>query len=424
MKSETVKTIEVISNGGKVAYAIDNSGNTDVSEALQNIFDEIANLDHASATITFAPGVYYINAPLTLRIASIRFQGHGHGGLDIHGANMSGGSILRFGPQCGPNCITFENASHSKAFPSGESPWNRKSVRVDMDKLTFMGHNNTDVDTASGYSRFRGDEPNFRGLKWYPAEGRYNDVEAEGQRAIVIPSGGKNAKIELLNINGCHFTDLYIGVDVASCDVSHITNCWFAQMVYGVRYHSQGQGTFISNTLFADLETGLVLAHPTMSAIHHNTFAYVSKCFEIGKMGYSSITGNTLLNWELSTGSAAHGAFCYIGGPSQNITFTGNSLQHQVDSRAKTRTIDPKPNGRSFIHFENCDRLNFANNVIDTIQTQTVVRLHNCHDSVVVDNIIKHGKGGSAVAQTGTCSGNFYRPVKPEESTPFDTFIG
>lgn len=423
-KREPSGTIEVVSNAGKTAYGIDNSGKTDVSTAIQEIFDEAEKIERASATIAFAPGVYYIDSPLTVRLSSVRFQGHGHGGLDIHGANLAGGSMLRFGPNCGPNCITFESAGHNKAFPSDESPWPRKTVRLDIDKMTFMGHNNTGVDTASGYSRFRGDEPNFRGLKWYPAPDRYRDAEAQGQRAIVIPPSDRDSKPELLRVNGCHFTDLYVGLDVAASDVSHITDSWFAQMVYGVRYHHKGQGTFVSNTVFADLETGLSLAYPTMSALHHNTFAYVSKGLDIGRMEDSSITGNTLLNWKLSTGAAASGAFCYIGGPSRNITITGNSLRHEVDSRARTRTIDREPNGRSFVHFEDCERLLLAHNVIDTVQTQTVVRLHNCRDSAVVDNIIQHGEGGSAVAQTGACSGNFYRPVKPQESAAFDAFVG
>jgi hypothetical protein len=416
-------TIEVLTNVGKREYTIDNTGESDVSDAVQAMLDETASIVDASATITFSPGVYFVDAPLTVRLASVRLQGHAHGGLDIHGANLSGGSILRFGPNCGPNCITFAYTGRSKAFPSGESPWPRKIVRVDVDKLTFMGHNNTDVDTASGYSRFREDEPNFRGLKWYPALGRYTDVEAEGQRALVIPPAEADCKSELLRVNGCHFTDLYVGLDIAGSDVSHITDSWFAQMVDGIRFHGKGQATFISNTLFADLETGLSLAYPTMSSIHDNTFAYVSKCFEIGQMEGSSIRGNTLLNWDLSTGAAAQGSFIHIGGPSKDIVVSENSLQHEIDSRAKTRTVDEKPNGHTFMQFESCERLHLSNNVIDTVQTETVVRLHDCKDCVVVDNVITHGFGGSAVAETGDCSGNFYRKIKFEDSDSFDGYV-
>ncbi len=415
--------IEVISNAGKREYGIDNTGESDVAFEIQSVFDETAEVGDASATITFYPGVYYIDAPLTVRLTSVRLQGHGHGGLDIHGANLSGGSILRFGPNCGPNCITFEYTGHSRAFPSRESPWPRKIVRVDVDRMTFMGHNNTGVDTANGYCRFRGDEPNFRGLKWYPSADRYDNVGAEGQRALVIPPAIEHCKSELLRVNGCHFTDLYVGLDIAGSDVSHITDCWFAQMVDGVRYHHKGQATFVSNTVFADLETALTLAYPTMSSLHDNTFAYVSKCFEIGQMEGSSIRGNTLLNWDLSTGAAANGAFCRIGGPSRDIVVSGNSIQHEIDSRARTRTVDEELNGRTFVQFEDCERVSLSNNVIDTVQTETVVRLHNCRDCVVVDNVITHGPGGSAVAETGICKGNVYRKVKIEESDAFDPFI-
>ena len=402
---------------------MDNAGQSDVSAAIQAIFDATAEIEDASATISFAPGIYFIDAPLTMRLASVRLEGHGNGSLDIHGANLSGGSILRFGPGCGPNCITFDYAGHSKAFPSGESSWTRKAIRVDVDRLTFVGHNNTGVDTAAGYSRHRGDAPNFRGLNWYPAAGRYQDVEPEGQRALVIPAPVKDAKPEFLRVNGCHFTDLYVGLEVATCDVAHITDTWFGQMVYGVRYHGIGQATFVSNCLFADMETGLVLAHPTMSAIHDNRFAYVSKCLTIGRMDDSTITGNTLLNWQRSTGAAAHGAFCFIGGPSRNITITGNSLRHEIDSRAKTLTIDDAPNGRAFMHFEDIDGLQLAHNVIDTVQTQTVIRLERCRNCAIADNIIHHGEGGSAVAETGDCEGNFYRPIRLEASAPFDPFV-
>ena len=137
----------------------------------------------------------------------------------------------------------------------------------------------------------------------------------------------------------------------------------------------------------------------------------------------SSIRGNTLLNWDLSTGAAAQGSFIHIGGPSKDIVVSENSLQHEIDSRAKTRTVDEKPNGHTFMQFESCERLHLSNNVIDTVQTETVVRLHDCKDCVVVDNVITHGFGGSAVAETGDCSGNFYRKIKFEDSDSFDGYV-
>jgi hypothetical protein len=413
-------TITVDSDAGHRTYHIDNSGEKDVSSELQKILDEAAH--DTSATITFSPGIYYINKPLTVQISSIRLVGQGHGGTEMHGMNLAGGSILRFGPKCGPDCIRFEYSGQDRAFPSRETPWPYQVIRVDVENMTFAGYNNTGVDTASGYSRFRGDKPDFRGLSWYPAPGRYTDVEQEGQRALVIPSAKPGQKAELLRLTNCYFTDLYVGADIASCDVSYITNCWFAQMAYGIRYHGPGQCMFVSNNCFADLETGMILAHPIMSTFHHNSFAYVSKCFEIAKIEHSSITGNTLYNWERSTGAATHGAFCYIGGPSMNITMTGNSIRHELDSRAKRITIDTEPSGRSFMQFENCERLLLSNNVINTVQTQTVIRLHDCTDCVVTDNIITHGPGGTAVAETGNCCNNYYRPVEPQDSHLFDPY--
>lgn len=62
-KTPAFETVEVLSNGGRLTYAVDNTGNTDISAELQSIFDDVAKIDQASATITFAPGMYYINAP-------------------------------------------------------------------------------------------------------------------------------------------------------------------------------------------------------------------------------------------------------------------------------------------------------------------------------------------------------------------------
>ena len=415
--------VEVITNAGRSEHTLDNTGETDVAAALQQLFDAIARVDGVGATVTFPPGIYRIDTPLIVRVPSIRLQGHSHSAIDIHGMNLAGGSILRFGPDCGPNCITFDYAGHSRAFPSGESPWSQQTVRVELDALTFMGHNNTDVDTAQGYSRFRGDEPNFRGLRWYPAPGRYGDVEGEGQRAVVIPRGKQGQKPEQLRVTRCSFTDLYVGLDVAASDVSYLTENWFGQMVYGIRYHGPGQCTFVANNCFADLETAMVLAQPMMSSLHNNSFAYVSKCFEIGRMEHSSISGNVLNNWAGATGSAGMGGFCRIKGPARNLTITGNSIFHDHDSRVRTLTVDKAPNGNSFIQFENCDRLLFTDNVIHTQLTQTVVRLHNCRDSLVADNLISHAEGGNPVAQTGECNRNIYRRLRPEDSDPFDNYV-
>jgi hypothetical protein len=96
---------------------LNNSGEVEVSEALQAIFDHISAMTDASATISFAPGIYYLDAPVRLKMASVKLVGHGHGGIDIHGANLESGSIFRFGKNTGPNCITFDYAGRSKAFP-------------------------------------------------------------------------------------------------------------------------------------------------------------------------------------------------------------------------------------------------------------------------------------------------------------------
>ncbi len=357
-------------------------------------------------------------------MASVKLVGNGHGGIDIHGANMQGGSIFRLGKGCGPNAITFDYASHSKAFPSGEKPWDNQNLKVELENLSFVGYNNTGVNTADGYSRFRGDEPNFRGLHWYPSEDRYENTEEEGQRAIVLPKapGGKGvAKCELLRVTGCYFTDLYVAIDIADCDVSYIDKNWFGQLTYGICLHGNGQGMMVSNNLFADLETGLKLANPMFSTFHNNTFAYVSKCFEIDNISNSTISGNTLYNWKISTGAAAYGSFIYTK-RSNNLIVNGNSLSHYLDSRKRTTTVDSVANGQSFIQFDNSKQLSFSNNIVNTILTQTVVRLHNCENCVIVDNLISFEKGGNAVAETGECIRNYYRPIEPEKSAPFDNF--
>ena len=177
----------------------------------------------------------------------------------------------------------------------------------------------------------------------------------------------------------------------------------------------------IKNNCFADLETGVILKSPVMSNLNGNGFAYVSKCFVIDDIAHSTISHNVVNNWKQSTGAAAFGAFCHIGS-SRNLVMTGNSVNQELDARAKTRTVDEEPNGRAFIDIADSRNLLFANNVVNTIQSQTVVRLHNVRDSMITDNVITFGKGGNAVAQTGDCSGNVYRPMDPETSVPFDTY--
>lgn len=422
LTAENFATVEVLSNMGKRAFHLDNTGEVEVSEALQAIFDEIAAIPDVSATFIFAPGIYFLDAPVTVNILSVKLVGNGHGGIDIHGANLASGTIFRFGINSGPDCLLFDYAGRSKAFPSGESPWPYENLKVEIENLTFVGYNNTGVNTADGYSRFRGDDPNFRGLSWYPAEGRYQDVEKEGQRAIVLKRAKKNQKCELLRVKGCYFTDLYVAIEVVASDVSYIHHNWFGQLTYGIRYKGIGQVTLISDNCFADLETGIKLAHPVMSAFHDNAFAYVSKCFVIDRIEHSTITGNTLLNWKISTGAAAYGAFCYINN-SENLTITGNSIYYGIESRAKNITVDKEANGRSIIQFDNADKLLFSNNVVNTIQTQTVIRLHDSRNCSITDNIITHGEGGNSVSETGKCGNNYYRPLDPANSAPFDPYI-
>ena len=417
-------TVEALTNTGKRSYHLNNTGKLDVSEALQAIFDELSAIKDASATISFAPGVYYLNAPVKIKMASVKIIGNGHGGIDVHGANLKGGTIFRFGKKSGPDCITFDYAGRSSAFPSGESPWHNQNLKVELENLSFVGYNNTGVNTADGYSRFRGDEPNFRGLHWYPAKDRYTNVEAEGQRAIVLPKAPKGegvSKCELLRVTGCYFTELYVGIEIADCDVSYINKNWFGQLTYGIRLEGNGQGMMVSDNLFADLETAMVLGKPIFSTFHDNTFAYISKCFEIDNIVNSTITGNSVYNWKISTGAAAYGSFCHVK-ESQGLNVSGNSITQYIDSRKRTRTIDAESNGQSFIQFDNAKRLLFSNNIIHTLISQTVVRLNNSSDCVVADNIITFGDGGSAVAETGNCANNYYRPVDPKNSAPFDSY--
>ncbi len=420
----TEATVEAYTNHGRFSYDIDNSGKVEVSAALQAMFDHVAAMENATATFIFSPGVYYLEAPIVVKIAGVKLVGHGHGGIDIHGTNIKSGTIFQLGKGCAPRCFTFDYAGRTESFPAGEKPWKNENVKVELENLTFVGYNNTGVNTADGYSRFRGDTPNFRGLKWYPAEGRYDDVESEGQRAIYLPKGhyGKSvAKCELFRVTGCYFTDLYVGLDVEYSDVSYINKNWFGQLTYGMRFRSS-PGMMVSDNLFADLESAIVVEGSTFSTYHNNTFAYVSKCFEMSKIINSTISDNSVYNWKISTGAAAYGSFCCVKG-SNNLSVMGNSVAQQLDSRKRTKTVDKEANGESFIQFNDAENLMFANNIINTILTQSVVRLHDCRDCVVVDNIIRFAEGGNAVAETGESTRNYYRAIDPATSSPFDKYI-
>ncbi|MFG0288357.1 MAG: NosD domain-containing protein [Rhodopirellula sp. JB044] len=415
---DRIASVDVLTDQGTFEYHLDNTGERDVSAALQEIFDRTAALKDASATLRFLPGVYFIDAPIHVRLVSVELEGRGHGGLDVHGMCLKSGTVFQFGKNTGPNCITFHQASHSESFPAKETPWENQNSKVFVNGMTFMGYNNTGVDTDKGYSRFRNDEPNFRGLNWWPAEGRYGDVEKEGQRALVFTRRGKN---ELLRVSRCYFTDLYVGLDVPYCDVAYITDNWFAQLVYGIRIQD-GPVLTVNNNCFADLETGVIIRRTKASKLNENGFAYVSKCFELDGIHDSTVCNNTLTNWNKSTGAAAFGAFVHVGS-SKNLVMNGNSINQAIDSRCKTRTIDPEPNGRAFINIEKSENLMFANNVVNTVQSQTVFRLHDVRRAAVTDNIITYGKGGNAVAQTGNCSEIYYRPLIPEHSVPMDEFV-
>tara|TARA_R110001592_G_scaffold151883_1_gene378795 strand:- start:60 stop:1451 length:1392 start_codon:yes stop_codon:yes gene_type:complete len=421
---DNMATVEASTNHGKFAYHLDNTGKLDVSAALQAIFDELGALKDVSATIAFLPGVYFLDAPVVVKLASVKLIGQAHGGIDVHGANIESGTIFRLGKNTGPNCITFDYAGRSKAFPSGETPWPNQNLKVELENLSFVGYNNTGVNTADGYSRFRNDEPNFRGLNWYPAKDRYKDVAAEGQRAIVLPKAPKGegvAKCELLRVTGCYFTELYVAIDIADCDVSYINKNWFGQLTYGILLHGNGQGMMASDNLFADLETAFKLNKPVFSTFHNNTFAYISKCFEIDEIQSSTITGNAVYNWKISTGAAAYGSFCHVKS-SMNLNVSGNSIAQYLDSRKRSKTIDSEPNGQSFIQFDNAKQLMFSNNIVHTLISQTVVRLHNASNCVIVDNIITFAEGGNAVAETGGSKDNLYRPIDPKNSAPFDKY--
>ena len=106
----------------------------------------------------------------------------------------------------------------------------------------------------------------------------------------------------------------------------------------------------------------LTLNKTHMSSFHNNTFAYVSKCFEIDDIASSTVSGNVLYNWKISTGAAAYGAFRHIKN-SENLNVTGNTLSQFRDSRKRTLTVDSIPNGQSFIQFENAHHLNFSHKI-------------------------------------------------------------
>lgn len=385
-----MKNIKVSSDQGEFEYKVCRDGKEDVAKQLQAIFDELKEKGVESLSIKFGPGVYYINQPLVLNFVSIRMEGEAHGGVDIHGMNLKSGTILNFGKDCYPNCITLNPSGADCDFPGGRSPWEYKTVRASFAHLNFMGYNNTDVDTHNGYSRFRGDEPNFRGLKWYPAEGRYENVERDGQRAIVIPKSLPGEKPEMLSIESCYFTELYVGIEVKNSDVSTITNSWFGQMVYGIRYENCGQCIAMSNNCFADLETAVTLKNPTMSTLHNNTIAYVSKCFVIDGGSEINISSNAVKNWAAATGTAPCGGFLQLTN-SINVNINGNTVHHGLDSRVKTITIDQESNGKKFIDIDHCENVLITGNIFDTRQTEEVIGINESKKVIEVNNLINIG---------------------------------
>ena len=95
-KTKKHYTVEAITNQGIFSYELENSGKKDVAKELQIIFDELCALQDVSATVSFAPGIYYLDAPISINMAGIKLIGHGHGGIDIHGANLATGTIFSY----------------------------------------------------------------------------------------------------------------------------------------------------------------------------------------------------------------------------------------------------------------------------------------------------------------------------------------
>ncbi len=381
-------TLKAITNIGEFNYELDNTGKTDVSEKLQNIFNELSQIDDISVTMIFSPGCFLLDKPITVKIPSIAIKGTGHGGVEIHGNNTISGTVIRFSKNCGSECIVFETAKRKSSFPVGETPWKYGSLKVSLERINFVGHNNTGVDTAGGYSRFKGDNPNFRELKWYPTKDRYENAEKDGQKAIVLKQL-EGDKIEMFDMQYCYFTEVFTAVDVEASDVSTIHHCWFAQLVDGIVYHGPGQVFSLHDNCFADLETGVKMEQNMASTFHDNGFAYVSKCFILNNAEELSIHHNTVKNWAMATGTASCSAFLYLGGKSRNVSIDANVIHNAMESHVKTRTIDETPNGRAFIQVENCKNLMFTNNLVDTFQTKPAVKFVSCTNVMTNNNLIQ-----------------------------------
>ena len=60
ISDENCTTVTAITNHGTFQYHLNNTGEVEVSDALQAIFNELSDLKDVSATISFHPGVYYI----------------------------------------------------------------------------------------------------------------------------------------------------------------------------------------------------------------------------------------------------------------------------------------------------------------------------------------------------------------------------
>ncbi|MFI3213391.1 MAG: hypothetical protein R3Y24_08605 [Eubacteriales bacterium] len=89
-----MNTLTAITNQGDFYYPIDNTGTTDISFVLQQIFDELSQIENISVTLIFEP------------------------------------------------------AGRNIAFPSGETPWSYGTTKFSFSHINFVGYNNTDVDTA------------------------------------------------------------------------------------------------------------------------------------------------------------------------------------------------------------------------------------------------------------------------------------
>ena len=118
--------------------------------------------------------------------------------------------------------------------------------------------------------------------------------------------------------------------------------------------------------------------------------------------GGKSLTNDT--NWSVSQKNRRMG-----------LLIGTQVLVQKVNAQTETQDL-------SFIQFDQADQLLFSNNVVHTILIQTVIRLHNSTNCVIIDNIINHSASGNSVAQTGDRRNNYYRPVIPANTAVFDNY--